>query len=134
MRSLRGQVVPDISVEVRRAESGLVEIHGHAGLEVGRIPIVRIRFVPPLLDGVGCCLREHGIPGDQLQRVDLALLVDDRLEYHCALQLLGARLARVDGPHAVNHLIVGVILRHLVEFTGGALGLCRGRFSRAGRG
>src|SRR5580704_588345 len=94
---------------VRRSGKWKLEVHGDARLKFDGVSIVRVGFVTPLLHGIGRSLGKQWIARDELQRIYLALLVDDRLQYHRALQFSNASRFRISGVNAMNHLVVRIV-------------------------
>src|ERR1035437_4573485 len=63
------------------------------GLYVHRLAIEVVRLIPPLLDGIQCGTREHGVAADYVQVLDGAIFADQGLEHHRTLNtsLAGTR-------------------------------------------
>ena len=107
-----GSVVGELS----RRPSGELEVNRDSRLELNRLAIVRIGLVAPLLHRVGGGLREQRVARDELERIDFALLINDRLQHNGTLQLAGTCGLRINGMDAVNHLIVSVVFWNFKQF------------------
>lgn len=113
------------------------EIDSDSSLEEGWLSVVGVWLVAPLFDRFRGGLGKNRISRNQLQRIYLALLIDNRLQYHRALQFLPARLLGIGRMYAVDHLVICEVLRHLKNiarcrmFCSGSRKFCR---SSRGRG
>src|ERR1035437_1470390 len=66
------------------------------GLYVHRLAIEVVRLIPPLLDGIQCGTREHGVAADYVQVLDGAIFADQGLEHHRTLNTSLAGQRRIN--------------------------------------
>jgi len=77
-----------------------------------RLPVKKIRFIPPLLDGVDRSGRQHRVPTHELKTLNDSVFVDNRREYDNALDVGLLRYRRVLRFNPVDEQALGNTLRH----------------------